>query len=186
MELPSRLVGSVARWWWGVRLSWYGMDKEPWIFALVIGVIVAGFGFALRTVFAHQDEQRDLACLARNVYYEARGEPASGQLAVAQVTMNRWASGRYAGTLCGVVYQRNWDPIRKRYVGAFSWTELDSVPVPTGEKWLQAWKVAETVYYGREAPGLEGAMFYHATYIRPEWAREKHKIARIGNHVFYR
>jgi len=178
--------GALSRWWWGVRISLRATDKEPWIFAFVLGAIVAAFGFALHAVFAHQDEQRDLACLAKNVYFEARGEPVSGQVAVAQVTMNRWASRRYADTLCGVVYQKNWDPIRKRYVGAFSWTELDAMPAPRGDKWLQAWNVAEAVYYGREAREVGGAMFYHATYIKPQWAKEKREIARIGNHVFYK
>ena len=100
--------------------------------------------------------------------------------------MNRKASGRYPDTVCGVVYQKNWDPLRKRYVGAFSWTEFDSLPSPTGEDWLRAWEVAEGVYYGREEPVLEGAMFFHATYIKPDWARGKRPLARIGGHVFYR
>jgi len=184
--MMSSFTWSVSRWWLGVRLSWAAMDKGPWIFALVLAAIAAGFGYALHVVFAHQDEQRDIACLAKNVYFEARGEPQSGQVAVAQVTMNRWSSGRYADSLCGVVYQKNWDSIRKRYVGAFSWTELDGLPAPAGEKWQQAWDVAEAVYNGRETSQIQGAMFYHATYVRPEWAKEKRRIARIGNHVFYR
>jgi N-acetylmuramoyl-L-alanine amidase len=105
---------------------------------------------------------------------------------VAEVTMNRVASGRFSDTVCGVVYQKRWDPLRNRYVGAFSWTELDTGPIPNGEEWQQAWKVAEVVYYRKNAPMLEDALFYHATYIKPDWAREKRKIARIGNHVFYR
>jgi spore germination cell wall hydrolase CwlJ-like protein len=100
--------------------------------------------------------------------------------------MNRRASGRYPGTVCGVVYQKNWDPLRKRYVGAFSWTEFDTLPAPVGEQWLQAWEVAEAVYFGREPAVLDGAMFFHAVYIMPDWARTKKPIARIGGHIFYR
>jgi len=177
--LSSRLISRL-------RLSWYTMDKEPLVFAIVLGVIVAVFGFVLRSVFAYQDERRELACLARNVYFEARGEPMAGQYAVAEVTMNRAASGRFAGSVCGVVYEKRWGPIRRRYVGAFSWTELDAVPTPAGEEWQRAWKAAEAVYYRRETPTLAGALFYHATYIEPDWAREKRRVARIGNHVFYR
>ncbi len=71
-------------------------------------------------------------------------------------------------------------------MGAFSWTEFDSLPTPTGEDWLRAWEVAEAVYYEREAPVLEGAMFFHATYIKPDWAKGKRPLARIGGHVFYK
>jgi N-acetylmuramoyl-L-alanine amidase len=169
-----------------LRASWYFADKEPLIFVLVLALIAGGFTFALRAAYAHRDERRDLVCLARNVYFESRGEPLAGQHAVAEVTMNRLASGRYPRTVCGVVYQKNWDPLRKRYVGAFSWTEFDTLPAPQGEQWLQAWEVAETVYYGREAPVLDGAMFFHAVYIKPDWAKTKKPIARIGGHVFYR
>ncbi|HVQ60994.1 MAG TPA: cell wall hydrolase [Burkholderiales bacterium] len=182
----SDAAWAVSRRWQAMRLYWYFADKEPWIFVLVLVLIVAAFAFALRATYARQDERRSLACLARNVYFEARGEPAEGQYAVAEVTMNRLASGRYPGTVCGVVYQKNWDPLRKRYVGAFSWTEFDVLPPPSGEQWLQAWQVAEAVYYGREAPVLDGAMFFHATYIKPDWAKTKKPLARIGGHVFYR
>ena len=184
--LPSRFSWAVSRWWYEVRVSWYAADKEPWVFALVLGLIATIFVFALQAVYAYRDDRRNLACLARNVYFEARGEPAAGQYAVAEVTMNRKASGRYSDTVCGVVYQQNWDPLRKRYVGAFSWTEFDSVPSPSGDEWQRAWEVAEAVYYGREAPVLEGALFFHATHIKPDWAKRKQPLARIGGHVFYK
>jgi spore germination cell wall hydrolase CwlJ-like protein len=185
MELPSRFAWYAARRWYDLRLCWYTVDKGLWVLVLTIGLVITMLGLALRTVFAHQDDRRNLTCLARNVYFEARGEPAAGQYAVAEVTMNRKASGRYPGTVCGVVYQKNWDPLRKRYVGAFSWTELGAVAAPRGEEWERAWKVAEAVYYRREAPQLEGALHFHATYIKPDWARSKQPIARIGRHIFY-
>jgi len=194
-RLPTRFARVVRRRWNAVRVSWYTADKEPWVFALVIGLIIAVFGFALRAVFAHQDERRSLArqeeernltCLARNVYFEARGEPTAGQYAVAEVTMNRKASGRFSSSICGVVYQQSWDPIRNRYVGAFSWTELNMAPIPEGEEWKRAWNVAEAVYYRREPPKLHGVMFYHATHIKPDWAKDKKPVARIGKHVFYK
>jgi spore germination cell wall hydrolase CwlJ-like protein len=182
----SDVTWAVSRRWADLRLSWYVADKEPWIFVAVLITIAAVFFYALRTVYARQETRRDLTCLARNVYFEARGEPLAGQYAVAEVTMNRKASGRYPGKVCEVVYQKNWDPLRGRYVGAFSWTEFDSLPAPTGVQWLQAWEIAEAVYYGREPPLLEGAMFFHATYIKPDWAKTKKPLARIGGHVFYK
>jgi N-acetylmuramoyl-L-alanine amidase len=194
-EIPSRFACSVARWWRGVRVSWVISDKEPWVFALIIGLVVTIGGIALRAVFAYQDDKRDLArqyhrqnltCLARNVYFEARGEPIAGQYAVAEVTMNRRASARFPDSVCSVVYEKRWDPIRKRYVGAFSWTELEAVPIPMDNEWKRAWNVAEAVYYQRRAPVLEGALYYHATHIKPQWAKEKQRVARIGKHIFYK
>lgn len=165
------------------------------MFVLAVGLIVTIFGLALRAVFADRDHRQDLArqyhernltCLARNVYYEARGEPAAGQYAVAEVTMNRQASQRYPDTVCEVVYQRSWDPIRRRYVAAFSWTELGELDEPGGEEWQRARKIAEAVYYQRHTPALQGALFFHATYVKPDWAQGKQPVARIGRHVFYR
>jgi len=77
-QLPSRFSWAVSRMWYDVRASWHAADKEPWVFALVLGLIAAIFAFALRAVYAHRDDRRNLACLARNVYYEARGEPTAG------------------------------------------------------------------------------------------------------------
>ena len=183
----SELGWSVSRRWRDVRARLYVLDKEPWIFGLVLVAIFAGFYFGLKAAYAHQNERRSLLCLARNIYFESRGEPLAGQYAVAEVTMNRKASGRYPDTVCGVVYQKNWDPLRGRYVGAFSWTEFDTLPPPEGEQWIQAWEIAEDVYYAREPRVLDlGAMFFHATYVKPDWAKTKKPIARIGGHIFYR
>lgn len=186
-SLFSDFGWTVSRRWSGLRASWHAFDKEPWIFVSVLILIAAAFALALRAMYAHRDDRRNLLCLARNVYFEARGEPSAGQYAVAEVTMNRKASGRYPDTVCGVVYQKNWDPLRRRYVGAFSWTEFDSLPTPAGEQWLQAWEVAEAVYYGHhEPPVLDGAMYFHAVYIKPDWAKRKKPLARIGGHIFYK
>lgn len=196
-RLISTISRTIDRRWSRVRLRVRTADKEPWIFALVLGAIVTVFGFTLSTVFAykddrlraiaaHQVERRNLTCLAHNVYFEARGEPAAGQRAVAEVTMNRVASGYYPATVCEVVYQKGWDTGRSRYVGAFSWTEFESLPNPAGEAWKQAWQSAEAVYRGTEPPVVEGATHYHAIYIKPDWAKGRKPIARIGRHVFYR
>jgi N-acetylmuramoyl-L-alanine amidase len=185
----------LAHWRRRVVLFWYGGEKAPWVFVGVTLAVVAGLVFALNTAIAYQEERRkrvrdfhrqSLTCLARNVYFEARGEPIAGQYAVAEVTMNRRASRRYPNTVCGVVYEKNWDPLRGRFVGAFSWTEFDSLPDPRGEEWHRAQAIAEAVYYGRYSPTLNGATHFHASYIKPDWAHQKRRVAKIGRHIFYR
>jgi len=184
-----------SRWRSKLWRTWHRADKVVLASVLAVVVVAGGLGLTLRAVFSHQDRQRaqlrdthenNLACLARNVYFEARGESLAGQYAVAEVTLNRRASGRFPRTVCGVVYQKSWDTQRKRYVGAFSWTELDELPAPGGEPWVRARQVAEATYYRRHVPVVGDALFYHATYIRPDWVQEKQRIARIGRHVFYR
>jgi len=156
------------------------------LFVLVLGGI-AGPAYVDHARRRAAEQRRvDLACLAENVYFEARGEPLVGQYAVAEVTMNRVASPLFPSTVCGVVHARRFDPIRKRYVGAFSWTELDKLEPPHGEEWLRADTVASAVYDNPdESPLVDGALFYHATRISPAWAKTKTRIARIGRHLFY-
>jgi len=147
--------------------------------------VVGALAFALNAVYAQRDARaaqarefhaRSLDCLARNVYYEARGEPLPGQYAVAEVTLNRRASLGYPKTVCEVVYQSD----------AFSWTGMEGLDAPAGEAWQRAVKVAQDVYYQRRVPTLNGALHYHATHIRPGWSKERQRVARIGRHVFYR
>ncbi|MGQ0547152.1 MAG: cell wall hydrolase [Betaproteobacteria bacterium] len=171
---------------WKLRLFWYRLDKAMFAFALFFAAVVGTLCFAAGAVFMQRDADRARArefharsvdCLARNVYYEARGEPAAGQYAVAEVTMNRVASRRYPRTVCEVVYQR----------AAFSWTDFSVVlPRPAGDEWERAQRIAEAVYYQKRLPTLQGALHYHAVYVQPEWSNERQRIARIGRHVFYR
>jgi N-acetylmuramoyl-L-alanine amidase len=189
------MVSSYADLRRSLRIYWYRTDKGALAFLAFTFAVLASLGLALQAVFAYQDVRRErdramqeasLACLARNIYFEARGEPVAGQFAVAEVTMNRKASRLFPHTVCEVVYQKSWDPIRKRQVAAFSWTEFNKMPEPRGEDWQRAQYVAKAVYNNRYTPQLQGALYFHATYIRPEWAKQKRRVARIGRHVFYR
>lgn len=169
---------------WKLRLFWYRLDKVALAAGVFCALIVGGLAAAASAVFDQRDAQaaamrqfhaRSLECLALNVYYEARGESLSGQYAVAEVTMNRKAAIGYPKSVCEVVYQK----------GAFSWT-AEKVYQPGGQEWQRALKVAEDVYYQRRAGRLPGVLHYHATYVRPEWSKERQRVARIGRHVFYR
>ncbi|MEP7247049.1 MAG: cell wall hydrolase [Gammaproteobacteria bacterium] len=128
----------------------------------------------------------DLQCLAENIYFEARGEPLAGQYAVAEVTMNRTRSRYFPHTICEVVHEARWDPIRKRLVAHFSWTELRIRTAPAGPAWMQATSVARAVYDDTYTPVVPGALFYHATRIHPDWANTQKAVATIGKHIFYR
>ena len=178
--------GTVGRMLWKLRLLWYRADKAALAFGLFFSAIVGALVFALNSVYFDRDAQaarvrdfhaRSLECLARNVYYEARGEPSAGQYAVAEVTMNRKAHRRYPKTVCEVVHQKE----------AFSWTAFGNLEPPSGTAWLRAVQVAEDVYYQRRPRTLQpNVLHFHATYVRPDWSQEKQRVARIGKHVFYR
>jgi spore germination cell wall hydrolase CwlJ-like protein len=114
-------------------------------------------------------------CLATAVYFEAKGEPLRGQLAVAQVILNRTHSGRFPSSVCGVVRQR----------GQFSFVHggrLPSVPRASAA-WRKAVAVARTAREGAE-PVAAKALFFHARSVSTGWHAVR--VAQIGNHVFYR
>ena len=132
-----------------------------------------------------------LVCLALNVYHEARDQPFIGQVAVAQVVMNRMYDSRYPDTVCEVVEQGptySWAegfPVRNRC--QFSWYCDGKSDKPKNEEaYSQAMLIAHGVYYGTLFDLIDGATHYHATYVNPEWASTKTKVAQIGDHIFYR
>lgn len=179
-------------WRQDLAFYWFTWDKTNLAFIFVLGGFFAMLGGIV--YFAYSDNARvtaerqrraDLDCLARNVYHEARGEPLAGQRAVAEVTLNRVGSPQFPNTVCTVVYEKRWDHKRDRYIGAFSWTELDSTPRPKGVALQQALAAARTVYDHEEPPLVQDALFYHANYIAPQWAKEKNQVATIGRHIFY-
>lgn len=127
---------------------------------------------------------RQLDCLTRNIYWEAANEPFEGKVGVAQVTINRWESGRWADTLCGVVYQKN--VFYEKIVCQFSWYCENNHRVRPIHKDLykESEEVAKKVLLENfRLPSLKQAYYYHATYVNPGW--NKPKITVIGRHIFY-
>jgi spore germination cell wall hydrolase CwlJ-like protein len=116
-------------------------------------------------------------CLANAVYFEAKGEPLRGQLAVAQVILNRTRSGRFPSSVCGVVKQR----------GQFSFVHRGRLPVvPRGSTaWRKAVAVARMAREGREERMASNALFFHARGVAAGWRGVTH-VGQIGNHIFYR
>ena len=128
---------------------------------------------------------RQLDCLTRNIYWEAASEPFEGKVAVAQVTMNRLATGRFGDSVCGVIYQKN--VFYERVICQFSWVcESTHKTRPIHQPlWAESELVAKKVLLENfRLPGMKEALFYHATYVSPGWKREK--IQTIGQHIFYK
>lgn len=122
-------------------------------------------------------EERD--CMALNIYHEARGEPILGQIAVAQVTLNRMELDDYPDTVCAVV----WQPWQ------FSWT-MDTISDTPRDAaaWLRSQQVARSVMqgWGQAFDVTGGADHYHAYWVNPAWANANRITTVIGVHTFYR
>jgi spore germination cell wall hydrolase CwlJ-like protein len=180
-----RAPAPLSTWWRSLVFYWHTRDKGHFYFFAALAIPSAALAVAIHHFVAVKHHNEETRCLALNVYHESRGEPVAGQYAVAEVTLNRVASKHYPDSVCKVVYQKNWDYMRGRYVSAFSWTELDETSMPRGKAWQRAWETAVAVYGNERAPTVGEALFYHSRGIKPSWARSKKPVARIGRHIFY-
>jgi spore germination cell wall hydrolase CwlJ-like protein len=123
-------------------------------------------------------------CLANAVYFEARGEPVRGQIAVAQVVMNRVFSPFYPDNVCGVVYQN-----ANRHNACQFTFACDGIPdvVTEPDAWLRAKRIARDMLDGKLwMPQVAKSTHYHAYWVHPDWVAEMRKIYNIGVHIFYR
>jgi spore germination cell wall hydrolase CwlJ-like protein len=123
-------------------------------------------------------------CLTEAIYFEARGEAVRGQIAVAQVVMNRTFSGFYPNTVCGVVYQNKHRHLACQFTFACD-NVADVVREP--DMWDRAKKIAKAMLDGQIwLPEVAKSTHYHAYYVRPSWVSEMTKMYRFGVHTFYR
>ena len=127
------------------------------------------------TDFALSEQMR---CLAGAVYFEARGEPLAGQLAVAKVVMNRSDDSRFPSGYCGVVYQR----------AQFSFVKNGRMPSirTSTAAWKRARAIALIAHEGQWDSEADDSLYFHAKYVRPSWSRKKSQRATISSHIFYR
>lgn len=118
----------------------------------------------------------ELECLAGATYFESRGEPLEGQLAVAEVIINRAESGRFANSICGVVHQR----------GQFSFVRGGKMPSinRNSRAWREALAVAQVAQDEEWESSASDALFFHARRVSPKWRLKR--VAAVGNHIFYR
>ena len=127
---------------------------------------------------ADKDLSPDLRCLAQAVYFEARGEPLDGQLAVARVVINRAASSLFPDDYCSVVTQRS----------QFSFVHGGNIPEPNraSAAWSRAKAIARIAHRDLWNSAAGDSLYFHASSVKPRWARSKATIARIDSHIFYR
>lgn len=142
---------------------------------------LANFDFS--TLAEARVDAAERTCLAQAIYYEARSEPRIGQVAVADVVLNRVASRLYPDTICDVVFQGS----ERRTGCQFSFTCDGSMDIRLNKrKWVASEDLAGAILAGLRAPVSRNATHYHADYVSPYWAPKMSPTATIGTHKFYR
>ena len=135
-------------------------------------------------LFDEKSRAKSEKCLAEAVYFEARGEAVRGQIAVAQVVLNRTFSGKYPETVCGVVYQNKHRHLACQFTFACD-NNADVVREP--DMWDRARKIAKAMLDGQLwLPEVNRSTHYHAYWVRPSWVSEMKKQYKFGVHTFYR
>ena len=142
-----------------------------------------------------QIDVKEVTCMALNIYHEARNESVNGQIAVANVTMNRTKDSRFPDTVCKVVYQAKmsswWKKERNKEVPIrnacqFSWyCDGKSDEVHEIDVYNKIYVIAEEVIMGLHEDNTYGSTHYHANYVDPYWASSLQKVAYVDNHIFY-
>lgn len=129
-----------------------------------------------------QFSQRELHCLAENIYWESRGEPVEGQIAVAQVTINRKQLGLWGKDLCQVVYYK------RNKVCHFSWVCNKLAKRKDPQQWQTAQLVADRVanlHYTQYQYKYRTATHFHNTSVKPHWSYKLKQVKQVNNHIFY-
>ncbi len=166
------LIGLATAGFIGYKAIMYKLDPDK---QLVKGA----------TAITAEVRNKQLDCLAKNIYYEAGGEPFEGKVAVAQVTINRAESGQFPNDICKVVYQKN--VVYEKVLCQFSWycENASAMKPKNAAMFRESEMVARQVLLENfRLPSLKNALYFHATHINPKWNREK--VAQIGGHVFYK
>jgi spore germination cell wall hydrolase CwlJ-like protein len=177
--------------------------------------IVEHTSSSARMLFTPSRKMSALECLSQNIYYEARGETTEGKIAVGIVTLNRAQEKNFGNSVCNVVNQRieytrkstvtqiktintdgnvNYDVktinrIKKQVVCQFSWRCRDNLPKPKSKdkNWQESQEIAQQLLAGSitTEEQLSEALYFHSAKVRPQWAKGKQQVKRIGGHIFY-
>lgn len=146
-------------------------------------LVRVGSGEKRRLKKVREARQLQHYCLAEAIYHEARGEPTLGQLAVANVILNRVASDQYPNSVCGVVHQNKHRRLKCQFTYACNGR---SRKPKAGGYWDKAQRVATQAMSGkRKILAVKGATHYHADYVNPGWGKTMKVVKKIGRHIFY-
>jgi len=135
---------------------------------------------------AEVDVLEELDCLALTIYFEARGEPKIGQLAVGHVVMNRAAHPLFPAAVCDVVRQGGTDGGKLARGCQFTWwcDDVSNAPINVSA-WKRSRALARRIYWNYSKDPTAGALWYHADYVAPYWRRRFAQGPKIGRHIFY-
>lgn len=172
----------------GIKVSALGPSIEPGVEGETVAAKDDASHFkspAERLGLTGKPRAKAEKCLADAIYFEARGEPIRGQMAVAQVVMNRVFSGRYPNDVCGVVYQNANRRLACQFTFACEGKNLSRIDEP--EMWTQAKRIAKDTLDGKIWLAEVGhATHYHAYWVHPSWVHEMARVYKLGVHTFYR
>ena len=179
--------------------------QKGWFIMITLKKLAIFLPVLLFPTQLHADES-PIDCLTKNIYFEAKNQSIAGQIAVALVVLNRVKDKRFPKTICAVIYEgptyeswktkqipdlpkesRKYYPRRDRC--QFSWYcdgKSDNFPKHDEEAVMVAHEIADAVIQGNYMDYTGGALFYHADYVLPSWAKQKEKTIEIDDHIFYR
>lgn len=152
------------------------------IAAVALTISSTGLAQITETEIPSQSEfdRQQIKCIADTVYYEARGESRAGQIAVANVIVNRAKSRKFPNTPCKVVHQRTGKTCQ------FMWACKKSSGIKQGALYDKLYRISADVYYSRISDNTNIALYFHAKHVRPSWASKKRYTVTLGSHLFYR
>lgn len=160
-------------------------STRHWRIWIARGLIVVLLGEGARPADAAVgiDVRKELECLALTLYFEARGEPEIGQIAVGHVVMNRAANPLFPAAVCDVVRQGG----NKIEQGCqFTWWCDDVSNIPGNARaWAHSQTLARRIFWGYTQDPTAGALWYHADYVDPYWRTSFTEGPKIGRHIFY-
>ena len=137
-------------------------------------LLVAALTFSFSSQASH--DAKEIDCIAKNIYFESRGEGIKGMTAIAHVTKNRVNSGKFPDSYCKIVYQ----PFQ------YSWTSKNIKVDKSSMAWQTAKEIAVIVYYLDVPDPTHGALYFHSGKDKPYWTKKFKKTTKIKGHTFYK
>ena len=162
-------------------------NLDPWDVAHLFGLTKvrrpSEWTFSKLLFLPVPKSNKQMSCLAEALYFEARGEPIKGQLAVGEVILNRVEDTRYPSSICKVINQGT----GRRFACQFTYTcdgKLETVQ--ERQPYEMALKIAKILMTTHDRKLTRGSTHYHSNYVNPRWSKRFERIAKFGRHIFYR